>query len=232
MIERHLPAGPRHLVRVRCTDRFDGDFHVDGPAQPLADRRRALAAGEWTWLRQVHGAALVEVNEPGAASGAEADGSITDVEGAVLAIQTADCAPVVLASDRVVAVVHAGWRGIVGGVIPAAIDAVRRRTNGEIHALLGPCIEPSAYEFGNDDLDEVAAVVGDVARSTTTTGAPALDLPASVRAQCHAGGVASFERLHTGDAGDPADTSGERWYSYRTMGDSGRQVTVAWLERR
>jgi len=65
----------------------------------LAERRSAVAAGEWSWLRQVHGAFVVDVEERGGAVGAEADASVTSATGAVLAIQTADCAPVVLASD-------------------------------------------------------------------------------------------------------------------------------------
>ena len=230
MIERFLPAGPHHRVRVRCTDRADGDFHPDSSPTELAARRRTLAPGDWTWLRQVHGSVVAEVDRPGAGAGAAADGCVTSVDGAVLAIQTADCAPVVFAASGVVAVAHVGWRGIVAGVIPAALSALRQRFHGDIRALLGPCIAASAYEFGHADLEIVEGIVGAVARSATPSGSPALDLAASVRAQCVSHGVASFQTVGPEGSEAPADTSGSGWYSHRTRGDTERQVTVAWLE--
>lgn len=233
MIERSLQAGPHHLVRVRCTARADGDYRVDGPVEELAARRRELAAGAWTWLRQVHGARVVEVAAPGGEAGAEADASVTRVRGAVLAVQTADCAPIVLVGDGVVGVVHAGWRGLAAGVISEALAVMGHPSDGGIHALLGPCIGPGGYAFGDDDLEKVVAVAGPSARATTCDGRPALDLPAAVRAVCLAEGVVSFAVVGDDqDATRPADTSGPGWFSHRTRGDTGRQVTVAWLEGR
>ncbi len=231
MIERSLPAGPHHLARVRCTDRADGDFRVDGPAAELAVRRRRVVDRPWTWLRQVHGARVVRVRNPGDGAGTEADAMVTRVPGAVLAVQTADCAPVVLAGDGVLGLVHAGWRGLVGGVIPAALEVMREEFAGDVHALVGPCIGPAGYEFGEAELDRVAAVTGPEVRATTDRGRPALDLPAAIRAICGAAGVTSFAVVDDGSGPDrPADTVGEGWYSHRTRGDLGRQATVAWLE--
>jgi purine-nucleoside/S-methyl-5'-thioadenosine phosphorylase / adenosine deaminase len=229
MIERFLPAGPHHRVRVRCTDRADGDFNVRCPPGELAARRRLLAPGDWTWLRQVHGSEIVDVDRPGAGAGSTADGSITNVDGAVLAIQTADCAPIVFSCEGGLAVVHVGWRGLVAGVIPAALAALREH-GGDIHALLGPCIAASAYAFGPDDLDRVVDVVGEVARSSTPSGDPALDLAASVRAQCCSYGVVSFDTVGRLRSETPFDTSDPAWFSHRARGDTGRQVTVAWRE--
>lgn len=223
MIERSLPAGPHHVVRVRFTDRADGDFHIDGPAESLADRRRTLVGGEWTWLRQVHGAEVVEVAVPGGGAGREADGSVTTATGAVLAVHTADCAPVVLAADGVVATAHVGWRGLVADVLGAVVTHVRDRGGDDVRALLGPCIHPAGYEFGEHDLTAVVAAVGPTARATTASGRPALDLPAAVRAGLSRAGVEHLDELG-------ADTAGPGWFSHRTRGDEGRQVTVAWLE--
>jgi purine-nucleoside/S-methyl-5'-thioadenosine phosphorylase / adenosine deaminase len=228
VIERLVPAGPHHRVQVRSTSRVDGDFHPDGPAAELSARRAALAPGDWTWLRQVHGAAVVEVDRPGAHAGATGDASVTTVEGAVLAVQTADCAPVVLVADGALAVVHAGWRGIVAGVIPAALDALRCRTASDIHAYLGPHIGPSTYEFGEADLDLVESVVGDSVRSISAAGRASLDLGAAVRAQCCAAGGVTVDHLDAEGLG--ADTAGPGWFSHRIRGDRERQVTVAWLE--
>lgn len=218
------------MVRVRWTDRHDGDFHVDAPAADLAARRRTVADGAWTWLRQVHGCEVVVVDRPGARAGAEADAAVTSTPGAVLAVHTADCAPLVVAGPGVVGVAHAGWRGLVAGVIPAMTAALRRRTDGELHALLGPCIGPDGYEFGADDLETVVAATGAMAASRTRAAAPALDLAAAVRAVCGAEGIASFSVAGPGPR--PPDTAGARWFSHRTRADTGRQVTVAWLEER
>jgi YfiH family protein len=221
MIERDLPAGPGTVARVRFTDRTDGNLHIDAPG--VEATRRRIVDLPWTWLRQVHGATVVEVDSPGARSGLEADGAVTTVRGAVLAVQTADCAPVVLVADGCVAAVHAGWRGIASGILGAAVEEVRRRADGPIRAVLGPCIHPAGYEFGSTELDEVVAVAGPAARGVTREGAPALDLPAAVEGALRASAVTSFE--HTGH-----DTCDVGFHSHRARGDTGRQSGVVWLE--
>lgn len=232
MIERSLPAGPDHVVRVRCSERCDGDYAVHSDPQVLARARRYLAPGPWTWLQQVHGANVVVVDEPGAKCAAPADASVTKCVDAVLSVQTADCAPLVLASESLVGLVHAGWRGIVEGVIGATFGSLRDLGGEEIHALLGPCIAPAGYQFGLAELDLVASVAGDSVRSTTTDGLPALDLGAAVLAQCGEAGVSSFSVVGPPKGATPFDTADSRWYSHRTRGESQRQTTVAWLEKR
>lgn len=223
MIERLLPAGPHHRVRIRCSDRADGDFHVDRPEPEIQARRQAFAPGRWTWLRQVHGRAVVEVVEPGDGAGSAADASVTTCVGAVLAVQTADCVPIVLSADGAVAVVHAGWKGVVEGVVPAAAAALRERATGDVHAFVGPHIRPSAYEFGEEDLARVAAVAGPGVRGSTSEGELALDMTEAVRSVLRRCGVAAVEVLD-------ADTADPVWYSHRTRNDAERQVTAAWLE--
>ena len=225
MIERRLPAGPQHHVRVRCSSRDDGDFHVDRPASELANRREAFAPGAWSWLHQVHGPRIIAVDAPGAGAGAHADGSVTTAVGAVLAVQTADCVPVVLVAAGGVAVAHAGWRGVVEGVIPAAVAALRERADGDIAAFVGPHIGAAHYAFGRDDLDVVVAVAGESARATTIEGQPALDMSAAVAAVLADAGVHTVDFLE-------ADTADRDWFSHRVRNDPERQVTVAWLEER
>ncbi len=232
MIERSLPAGSDHVVRVRCSERCDGDYAVHSNPEVLARARGYLAPGAWTWLQQVHGANVVVVDEPGAECGAPADASVTNCVDAVLSVQTADCAPLVLASESLVGLVHAGWRGIVEGVIGATFDSLRSFGGEEIHALLGPCISPAGYQFGLAELDLVASVAGDSVRSTTNDGLPALDLRAAVLAQCGEAGVSSFSVVGPRNSATPFDTADSRWYSHRTRGEPQRQATVAWLEKR
>jgi YfiH family protein len=177
----------------------------------------------WTWLRQVHGAGVVVVEEPGQFAGAVADAAVTSVPGAALAVGSGDCAPVALLADGAVGVVHAGWRGLVTGVIPAAVAALRGLGATDIRAVLGPCIHAGCYEFGEADLDGAAAVLGDCVRGRTTAGTPALDVPAAVAGGLAAAGVGRVE-----DVGVCTACSTDHW-SYRARGDRSRQALVAWL---
>jgi len=223
MIERLLPAGPHHRVRLRCSDRADGDFHVDLAEAELAARRATFAPAVWTWLRQVHGNRVVVVNSPGEGAGTSADAAVTTQLGVTLAVQTADCVPIVLSAVGGVAVAHAGWRGVVSGVIPAAVAELRSRTSGDVHAFVGPHIRAPHYEFGADELAEVAAVSGEGVRGRTLDHRPALDMTAAVGAALADAGVSAI------DLSDD-DTAASGWFSHRVRGDKQRQVTAAWLE--
>ena len=78
-----------------------------------------------------------------------------------LAILTADCASVALGSaEGVFGAVHAGWRGLLAGVVEATVAAMRARGAGDVVGALGPCIHPECYEFSDADLDAVAAAYG------------------------------------------------------------------------
>ena len=188
--------------------------------------------GRWTWLRQRHGAEVTVVSEPGQGAGSSADGAVTGAPAAVLAVLTADCAPVVVVGRQAVGIAHAGWRGIAAGVIGAVAGRVRALSESagaggpraELQAVLGPVIRPARYEFDPADLSSVAAAAGgaDVA-GVTAWGTPALDLVAAVRGALRAAGV---ESLH--DLG--LDTADERFFSHRLRRDQARQATVARLE--
>jgi polyphenol oxidase len=208
-------------AELRFTGRRHGDLAVGAPG--VEAQRRAVADHPWTWLRQVHGPAVVVVTEPGEHAGVTADAAVTAVPGAVVSVQTADCAPIALVAPGAVGAVHAGWRGLAAGVVPAAVAALRELTPGPVRAVLGPCIRPDCYEFGSDDLDEVAGALGDAVRSRTATGAPALDLPAAVRSELAAAEVDDVEDLGTCTA-----CSEDHW-SHRARGDVERQALAAWL---
>lgn len=164
------------------------------------------------------------VTAAGEHAGADADAAVTATPGCVVAVRTADCAPVVLIGQHSVGVVHAGWRGLLAGVVERAARALHDLGDAPRRAYLGPCIRVGCYEFQGPQLDEVAARYGDQVRGTTTWGTPALDLPAAVHAALTAAGVAVVE-----------DTSGctacdTRWFSHRARGDTGRFATTAWVE--
>jgi len=205
------------------TDRGDGDFRVDRPADVLSSLRQRTMAGDWSWLCQVHGNEVLTVTSAGEGAGATADAAVTTVPGVVLAVQTADCVPVILIGDGVVGVAHAGWRGIVDGVLPATVEHMRDLGASHVTATIGPCIRASHYEFGATELDVVVAVTSDAVRSITDEGHPALDMAAAAMIALEHAGV---DRVV--DVGH--NTADERFYSHRTRGDAGRQANVVRLE--
>ena len=179
----------------------------------------------WSWLRQVHGDHVVVVAAPGAHAGDEGDGLVSADRGAALAVFTADCAPVALAgANGVIGVAHAGWRGLVAGVIARTVDEMRALGPGEITAALGPCIHAECYEFSPSDLDAVAGHLGDGVRARTADGRAALDMQAAVRAALDGAGVAL---VHDADACTACAASG--YYSHRARAETERQATVVWL---
>jgi YfiH family protein len=168
----------------------------------------------------VHGADVVVVTEPGEHAGAEADAAVTAVPGCTLVVRTADCAPVVLTSANVVAVAHAGWRGVMAGVLENTVAAMRRLDpSSAITAVVGPHIGPECYEFGGDDLDTVAARCGDAVRGVTREGTPALDLGAAVAAALAAQDVAAADDYPC------TACEADRYYSWRARRETARFAT-------
>ena len=190
----------------------------------VAARRAALVDLPWTWLHQVHGARVVTVTTPGEHAGARADAAVTAVPGAVVAVQSADCAPVVLLADEVVGVAHAGWRGIVAGRTPATVAAMRNLGAGPVRAVLGPCVHPGCYAFGDADLAAVEAAVGAPVAGCTMAGRPALDVPAAVAAS-----LASVAVDLDASASTCTSCVADRHWSHRARGEAGRQAALAWL---
>jgi YfiH family protein len=202
-----------------------GGVYVTEVAPDVEARRRVVKDAPWTWLRQVHGDTVVTVTEPGGGAGTKADALVTPDAGCVLAVLTADCAPVALISaEGVVAAVHAGWRGLHAGVLQRAVEEARSLGASELRAVLGPCIHAECYEFGGTDLDAVAARLGNGVRAHTANGRPALDVPAAVGAALDEAGVTDLD-----DVGVCTACSGE-YFSWRARGELARQAMVLWRE--
>jgi purine-nucleoside/S-methyl-5'-thioadenosine phosphorylase / adenosine deaminase len=220
-------------ARAWCTGKADGNVadHVGDDPANVARNRAAVAARTgsaepraWVWPRQVHGAGVyVATGAPEPATVPVADAAVTAVRGLALAIVTADCAPLVVACDDAVGVVHAGHRGLAAGVVEAAIAHLRAIGTGEVRAFLGPCIRPARYEFGPHDLARLVAQFGPSVEGRTRDGSPALDLPAAIRVALERSGVVAFD-----DCG-VCTAESDRYFSYRANGDTGRQATIAIL---
>ena len=209
-----LPGGCRALV----TDRSHGDLRAG--LGPLAlERRRAVVDLPWTTPRQVHGAGVLVLEE--GSDGSAADAVVTAEAGRAIAVLGADCALVGLAStEGVLGVAHAGWRGLLAGVLGATVAAMHRLGAGSITAVLGPCIHRECYAFGTDDLDAVAARLGPRVRARTMAGAPALDLPSGVAVALARAGVGPPEPLAGCTACDG------RFFSHRARAEEGRHALV------
>jgi len=166
---------------------------------------------------------VVEVDHPGGASGEAADAAVSRSPGVALAVLTADCAPVAFRSgEGVIGLAHAGWRGLLAGVIEATVDAMRDLGATEVEAVLGPCIHPDCYQFGGADLDVLAARWGPSVRAEGPGGGPAFDLPAAVARSLERAGAELV-----GDAGVCTACSPAYW-SWRGGRDRQRQATVVW----
>ena len=212
---------PGRELQIWCSTRAQGDFHrLHVPFDELDARRRSVVDLPWTQLDQRHGTELVRVDAGGVGDGHAGDIALTSLDDVVIGCWAADCAPVVLVGDESeFAVVHAGWRGLAAGVLQAAIDAF---TEPVRTAVLGPAIGPCCYEFGRDQLEQVAAGVGsrveDVIGSTDAGGV-ALDVPAAVAAAC---GDVQVTQL------DGCTGCGYPGFSHRVRRESQRHVVAAW----
>ncbi len=193
---------------------------------PAASRSRILrdAAGralDLAWLEQVHSARVREAR-PGSCG--RGDALVTRRPGLALAVVSADCVPVVVGGGGRLAVLHAGWRGIVAGVVARAVE----RLGGEAAALrawVGPAIGPCCYEVGADVAERVAAASGEETVRAGERGRPHLDLPGAVGLQLAARGVHEVHALAVCTRCRP-----ELLWSYRRDGQAaGRNLTFAWL---
>lgn len=212
------------------TSRLDGNarpWPLDGPTPPPAGeaRLRELVDRTWTFVRQVHGSRVVVVDGASGPLDEEADAIVTTAPGACLAVLGADCALVGLASaEGVIGVAHAGWRGLVAGVLGRVVETMHGLGATQLTAVLGPCIHPECYEFGRDELRAVASVLGDGVRAETALGRPALDLPVGVRTALERAGVPVVAELGGCTSCDP------RWFSHRARSDRSRHALAVWRE--
>jgi YfiH family protein len=212
-------------------DRFDlGLRNGDDPA--VAQRNRALLArglglpSAPCWLRQVHGTHVVV--DPDPADEPEADAAVARRPGTVLAILTADCLPVVLASadGAIVAAAHAGWRGLAAGVLEATVMAMDAAPEALL-AWLGPAAGPDAYEVGAEVRDAFVARDAEAATAFAETrpGHWRVDLYRLARQRLVSAGMAP-RAIHGGMLCTISDPS--RFYSHRRDQRTGRMATLVW----
>lgn len=215
----HFIRADESIVEVATTDRSDGDFHLRSEPAGLRQRRVAVMPGDWAVVDQVHGAVVADADP---ASTLQADALVTSAPDQPIAVQGADCAPIAFITDRgPVGVAHAGWKGLGAGVIDATVTRLAREGATTTCAVVGPVICPDCYEFGADDLDDVAATLGDDVRSVTAAGTPALDMRAAITAALASAGVDDVRFV----AGCTA--CGNAGFSHRARQEPQRHALVA-----
>ncbi|MEX0869512.1 MAG: polyphenol oxidase family protein [Nitriliruptoraceae bacterium] len=191
-------------------------------SQLAVDRRHVAErigypVSTWHHMRQVHGATVAVVDErwPIGAIADASDGIVTSMPNRPLVVHVADCVPVLLATREVIGAVHVGRRGLVAGVLDAALERLARH-DAPLAACIGPSIRGCCYEVGHDLQAQVTADHPQ-ARATTTWGTPALDLAAAVEARLDAW-AADVTLVDACTHCDPA----RRWFSHRQDATSGR----------
>lgn len=186
----------------------DGDLR-DG------DRRTAAAtlgiSDQWAWVEQVHGNTVLSVTSSGGHG--LADGIVTAVPGLPVAVFTADCVGIVVETDAEVAVIHAGWRGVVAGVIDAALGMLGHPAR---RAAVGPAIGPCCFEVGPEVLEQF----DQTERTRTTWDTPSVDLRAAVARRLPAVDVWTSDRC---------TRCGPDAFSHRRDGDGRRMAALGWL---
>jgi len=210
---------------------------TDDEPEAVTENRRRLAGalgldpGQVVFALQVHGTRLIDHSEGTNASRGsfgtayvqkeprddlpKADGHVVREPGLAPLVFVADCLPVALYGPGGLAMVHAGWRGLAGGIVGKAAEAVQATA-----AAIGPGIGPCCYEVGEEVLDAFADLGDGIADGRM------LDLAEVARGRLAEAGV---ERVES--AGLCTSCEADLFFSHRRdRGRTGRQAGIAWLE--
>lgn len=208
--------------------------HVGDAAEAVTENRRRLRAAlqlpsEPRWLQQVHGVAVVDDRGSAGPVPAVADAAITAEAGVVLAIMVADCIPVLFCDreGRRLGAAHAGWRGLLAGVLENTVEALAVPPRSLL-AWLGPAIGPSRFEVGPEVRDAfLASTPGEVAAARflpSPGGRWLCDLPGLARDRLARAGVGWIGGVAACTASDP-----DRFFSHRRDAPrTGRMAALIW----
>jgi len=232
---------PRH-VRALSTTRIGGisqapfdslnlGAHVNDDFKHVVANRQALIKraelpGEPHWINQVHGTTIIKLSTPEHQRTKEiidADGAVTRETNTVCAILTADCMPVLLTNKtgNCVAAVHAGWRGLAGGILELAISAMDCSPE-QVTAWAGPCIGASAFEIGLEVREQLGGP--DSAYQVVADNKVCANLVQLAKLRLREAGVTAFSASHL------CTYTNKDFFSYRRDGQCGRMATLIWME--
>ena len=226
---RALVTTRRGGISLPPWDSFNLGDHVGDAAEAVAENRRRLRQylpADPLWLKQVHGTHCIDVAIAVPAS--EADAAMTTRPGIVCAVLTADCLPLLLCDveGKVVAAIHAGWRGLASGIIESTVTAMQ--VPGErLLAWLGPAIGPERFEVGHDVRRAFIEHNPDAeaAFSSRSNGKWLCNIYLLARQRLESLNVCRIAGADFCTVRDPG-----RFYSYRRDGITGRMASLIWIE--
>lgn len=203
------------------------------------ERRTAAALGvaeaDIRWVHQVHGievhaAESLPANEPPGATVITGDAVVSHTQGLICAVKVADCMPLLLAArdGSAVGAVHAGWRGLSGGVLEATVASMKVAPS-EIIAWMGPCIGPTAFEVGEEVRAAFVAHDPSAAQHFVARLAPGkylCNLYAIAKARLCAMGVTDVFGGTYCTFSQP-----DVFFSHRREATTGRMAAFVWIER-
>ena len=226
------------VALLRSTALADAGFLHAFPERDAtdADLLEAVGVDAIAQAKQVHGARVIEALEASGAHGREADalvGRASHPTPLAVGVRVADCVPVLVADEASgdVAAIHAGWRGVVAGVVPAGIDLLATPRRATLLAAIGPCIGGCCFEVGRDVAASIVRASEGRSVIADERGDRAyVDLRAAVRAQILAAGV-SANRIE--DVPGCTRHEAARFHSFRRDGaNSGRMLASIVIEPR
>ena len=211
-----------------------GRGSADEPVKVAENRRRvaaALGATSLNTAHQVHSSRVVAIERDFSAAAPEADGMVTGAPGVSCGALAADCAPILFVDPeaRIVAAVHAGWKGALAGVVEAAVRAIEDLggRSDRVIAAVGPCIGPASYEVGPEFRERF--MLADRANSRffepAASGKFLFDLPGFVIGRLEAAGVGAAEWVGADTAADLEFFSNRRAFK-RGEPDYGRLASA------
>ena len=235
-----------HGIRVLDLD----EAHPDTDASRRTNRHASSQEPQTHAQGTSAGADMIPATDPPVPE-PEADAQITTRPGIALAVQVADCLPVLLADrqGRVIGAAHAGWRSLAGGILQATVQKMRQKVpDADIVAWLGPCIGPAVFEVGDEVRAAFIAAAQDMA--THLQGRPSkqedaqrtaraesafqpgrkpgkwlANLPELARQHLHALGISDIHTAGACTFSDPA-----RFWSYRRDQTCGRMAGLIWIK--
>lgn len=225
------------VIRVGWTTRRFGDARKTGKSnRPSKSFTLKLAkylgvkAGRLIWMDQVHGNRVGVVgNARGGGVLPATDGCVTRLRDIALCIRTADCLPIALHDrrGRAVAALHAGWRGLLAGIVSKGVRQICRAAKtkpGNLFAMIGPSIQLPCYETGDDVRDRFVVEFGTRTRKhfRVIDGKIHMSLAGIAVDQLRAAGL---DAANIEVSGLCTACEGRLFFSYRGRQEDGRMAT-------